>query len=214
MPVLLFYKELKLSTFDAVAASLMGFMPALLHYLIMTLVSITAVAAFDSVGSILVVAFMIGPPSAAFLLTDKLKNMLAISCTLGILAAVSGYLAANALDVSIAGSIAAAIGVVFAFVFVFSPKKGLITETLRKRGQKRRFYENIMLFYFYNRNEILSGETALESVHARLGWKKNFCEKTASRLRGQNKIYLDGENVKLTDGGKKHCAEAYREYFG
>lgn len=212
--VLLFYKELKLSTFDAVTASLMGFMPALLHYLIMTLVSVTAVAAFDSVGSILVVAFMIGPPSAAYLLTDKLKYMLAISCALGAAAAVLGYLAASALDVSIAGSIAVMIGLIFAAVFVFSPKKGLITDMLRKHRQKRRFYEDIMLFYFYKRKEASPNETPMENARIRLGWKKNFCEKTASRLLGQNKICYDGESVKLTESGKEYCIETYKEYFG
>lgn len=51
-----FYKELKLSTFDAALAGALGFAPGALHYAFMTLVSVTAVGAFDAVGSILVVA--------------------------------------------------------------------------------------------------------------------------------------------------------------
>mgnify|MGYP006199506391 CR=1 FL=1 len=62
-----FYKELKLTTFDAGLAAALGFSPTLLHYLFMSLVSVTAVGAFDAVGSILVVAMMIGPPAAAYL---------------------------------------------------------------------------------------------------------------------------------------------------
>jgi len=67
-----FYKELKLSTFDAGLATALGFSPALIHYALMGLVSITAVGAFDAVGSILVVALMIAPPATAYLLTDRL----------------------------------------------------------------------------------------------------------------------------------------------
>src|SRR5262249_47108473 len=59
---LLFYKELKLATFDAGLAAALGFSPALVHYGLMALVSVTAVGAFDAVGSILVVALMIVPP--------------------------------------------------------------------------------------------------------------------------------------------------------
>jgi len=45
--------------------------PALLHYGLMTVVSITAVGAFDAVGSILVVALMIAPPATAYLLAER-----------------------------------------------------------------------------------------------------------------------------------------------
>ena len=72
----------------ALAAAL-GFSPALLHYAFMTLVSITAVGAFDAVGSVLVVALMIAPPAAAYLLTDSLPRMLVLSVALAVVAAAS-----------------------------------------------------------------------------------------------------------------------------
>ena len=80
----------------------------------MGLVSATAVVAFDAVGSILVVALMVGPPAAAYLLTDRLPRMIGISVMLGILAAVFGYWAAHFLDASIAGSMASIVGLEFA----------------------------------------------------------------------------------------------------
>ncbi|MGB1374824.1 MAG: metal ABC transporter permease, partial [Rhodothermales bacterium] len=61
----LFFKELKLATFDSALAATLGFTPVLLHYVLMGLVSTTAVGAFDAVGSILVVALMVAPPAAA-----------------------------------------------------------------------------------------------------------------------------------------------------
>ena len=75
--IAVFYKELKLATFDAGLAAVLGFSPGFLHYGLMALVSVTAVGAFDAVGSILVVALMIAPPATAYLLVDRLSLMLA-----------------------------------------------------------------------------------------------------------------------------------------
>lgn len=88
--ILLFYKELKLATFDAVLAAALGFSPVILHYALMTLVSVTAVGAFEAVGSILVVAFIVGPPVTAYLLTNELKKMLWISGIVGVIDSIVG----------------------------------------------------------------------------------------------------------------------------
>src|SRR5262249_54856905 len=105
--IALFYKELKLATFDAGLAAALGFTPAVLHYALMTLVSVTAVGAFDAVGSVLVVAFMIVPPATAYLLTDRLSRMLLTSALLGAVNAVAGFWLARLLDAAnVAGSIA------------------------------------------------------------------------------------------------------------
>jgi len=102
----LFFKELKLATFDSALAATLGFTPVLLHYVLMGLVSTTAVGAFDAVGSILVVALMVAPPAAAYMLTQRLASMLWMSAALGAISAVGGYWMARWLDASIAGSMA------------------------------------------------------------------------------------------------------------
>ena len=124
--IALFFKELKIASFDPTLAAVLGFSPALLHYGLMGLVSVTAVGAFEAVGSVLVVVFMVGPPLAAYLLTDELRHMLGISAALGAASAVLGYPLAMWLDASIAGSMALTTGLIFALVFVFSPRRGLI----------------------------------------------------------------------------------------
>ena len=90
--IMLFYKELKLATFDPALAAAAGFAPGLLHYGLMTLVSVTAVSAFDVAGSILIVGLMIGPPATAYLLTDRLSRMLVVSAAIGLVSAVAGCL--------------------------------------------------------------------------------------------------------------------------
>lgn len=132
--ITLFYKELKISTFDAALAGSLGFAPTVLHYVLMSLVSITAVGAFDAVGSILVVALMVAPPAAAYLLTHRLGLMLVWSVLLGCVSAVGGYWIARVLDASIAGSMATTAGLVFTLVLLVAPQRGLLSQ---QREQKR-----------------------------------------------------------------------------
>lgn len=122
----LFYKELKITSFDPAMAAAIGIPVLLIHYLLMGMVSITTVASFDSVGAILVVAMLIAPGASAYLLTDKLSIMLLLSAGFGVAAAVIGYYIASWQDVSISGSMATVNGLIFALVFLFSPTKGLL----------------------------------------------------------------------------------------
>lgn len=136
--IFLFYKELKITTFDAGFAAALGFSPALIHYGLMTLVSLTAVGAYDSVGSILVVGFMVGPPLAAFLLTDRLHVMMGITVVMAVVNSTLGVQLAFLFDTTIAGMIAVITGLTTLMIFVLSPKKGLIKASLnRKREQKK-----------------------------------------------------------------------------
>ncbi|MGV3761278.1 metal ABC transporter permease [Parapedobacter sp.] len=111
------YKELKLTSFDPAFASALGISTALWHYLLMAAVSITTVSSFESVGAILVIAFLIGPPATAYLLTHDLKRMLAITVALGVFIAFTGYWMAYWLNASIAGCMAVITGLCFAAVF-------------------------------------------------------------------------------------------------
>ena len=115
-----FYREFFLTTFDPSYAVVIGVSATLWHYVLMSLVSITTVASFESVGAILVVAFLIVPPATAYLITTRLHYMILLSCAFGILTSVFGYYLAYAIDGSIAGAMATVAGVLFALVFAIS----------------------------------------------------------------------------------------------
>ena len=116
--ILFFYKEWLITTFDSAYAASLGMSTLIWNYLLMSMVSFTTVASFESVGAILVVAFLVVPASAAYLITDSLPRTLSLAVAFGILSAISGYLFASHYDVSISGSMAAAAGVIFAVCFV------------------------------------------------------------------------------------------------
>ncbi len=115
--ILLFYKELFITTFDPAYAAAIGISTALWHYLLMGMVSLTTVASFESVGAILVVAFLIVPPATAYLVTRQLNHMLWLSVGFGILSAIMGYYLASWIDGSIAGAMVTVAGLQFALVF-------------------------------------------------------------------------------------------------
>lgn len=129
----IFYKEFKVCAFDPAFALSLGIPVTLLHYVQMTLVSFTTVAAFESVGAVLAVAMLIVPGATAYLLTDRFEWMLGLSVVSGILSAVLGYGVAVWLDVSIAGSMATAAGGLFALAFLFSPRYGMLPTAIRRR---------------------------------------------------------------------------------
>ncbi|WP_117170752.1 metal ABC transporter permease [Paraliobacillus sediminis] len=133
----LFYKQIKTSTFDPQFASLIGVPVVFIHYLLMTMVSLSTVASFDSVGAILVVAMLIVPGATAYLLTDRFLNVLILSGVVGVISALLGYIGAVYWNVSIAGSMATAAGILFSLAFLFSPKHGVIFKTWNKRSKRK-----------------------------------------------------------------------------
>ncbi len=115
--VILFYKELFITTFDPSFAQAIGISTSKWHYLLMGLVSLTTVASFESVGAILVVALLIAPAASAYLITTKLKLMLVLSSLFGILSSFLGYWLSYLLDGSIAGAMVTISGAIFAICY-------------------------------------------------------------------------------------------------
>ena len=124
--IALFYKELLITTFDPTLATMSGFCPALFYYALMIMTSITTVATFDAVGSIMVVALMITPPATAYLLTHRVNDLIALSVILSVFSAIFGYAAASYVDVSIAGSIASMTGVFFVGGLIVAKKHKIV----------------------------------------------------------------------------------------
>ncbi|NLC32296.1 MAG: metal ABC transporter permease [Clostridiales bacterium] len=213
--VIIFFKELKIAAFDPMLAAILGFSPALIHYGLMTLVSLTTVGAFQAVGSVLVVAFMIGPPVTAYLLTDDLKRMLILSGLIGAANGILGYQLAAFLDVSIAGSMAVVTGFVFFIVFIIAPNRGLISSIFRRRNQKLEFAKLAMLFHLYNHegSAIQAQETTITTIHTHMNWTTRFTNKILDMLKQEQNILFSEKLVVLTDQGRVNSIEAYDRLF-
>ncbi len=210
-----FFKEFKLVTFDPTFASILGFSTTSVHYGLMTLVSLTTVGAFQAVGSVLPVAFMIGPPVTAYLLTDDLKQMLILSSTIGAINAVLGCEAAQIFDVSIAGTMAVVTGIVFFVVFCFAPHRGLISVLRRRKIQKIEFGKKTLLLHLYTHEGSTAEmqEAGTHTVHTHLRWNQAFTQTIINRLQKDDCIRVSGGILKLTDKGRESSIRNYKELF-
>lgn len=209
--VLLFYKELKLATFDAGLAAAFGFKPALLSYVLMILVSLTAVAAFDAVGSILVVAFFIIPAAAAYLLTDRLWLMFVIAPLLGIFSAFTGYEMARTWDISISAAMVIMLFVCFLLIWVLSPRYGLLVAEVRRWRQREQFAEQLLLGHLYNHQHTAeaSAECSQERLHQHLNWSPHKTAHYLARLQARRLVQLQADRVCLTWRGEA-VVQAFR----
>ena len=197
--VLLLYKEFKIATFDPSLAAAVGFSPILIHYLLMGVVSVTVVGAFDSVGAILVVAFLIAPPATAYLLTERLSHMMALAVAVGVASAVSGYYLAALFDVSVAGMMAVATGALFVIALLFSPSRGLVAVAMRGRRNRSSFSRGLLLSGL----DTLGGHATEERLVRRLDWEGDvFSRAFEDALAGGFVLRSAGEEVALTRKGR------------
>jgi manganese/zinc/iron transport system permease protein len=202
--IVLFFKELKIATFDAGLAATLGFAPAILHYILMGLVSVTAVRAFDNVGSILVVALMIVPPVSAYMLTDRLPRMIGLSALIGAVGAVGGYWLARALDASIAGSMATASGIIFALVFLFAPERGMVAMARRRVRQRYEFAETALLIHLLNHENKPEAdqESQLDHLRDHFNWDDAFAARIQRSAVQRGVVSREGSLLQLTEYGR------------
>jgi manganese/zinc/iron transport system permease protein len=203
------YKELKVCTFDAGLAAAQGFRPTLLSYALMTLVSLTAVVAFDAVGSILVVALMIAPPATALLLTNRLSHMFFVSIAFGALAAVTGYMLAHAVDGSIAGAIAVMCGVLFGLVLLLAPERGLLSQWLLRRRQRWLFATHMLAIHLlqHEGTPAENTESAVRHMGEGLRWSDEFAKGVIAQSMDLGLITRAGEQLMLTALGRETARE-------
>lgn len=206
----LFYKELKLATFDAGLAAVLGFSPVLLHYALMSLVSITAVGAFDAVGSVLVVALMVTPAAAAYLLTDQLRRMLGLSALIAAASAIGGYWLARGLNANIAGSMATVTGIVFLLILLFAPQRGLVALAQRRTRQALEFGQTMLAIHLMQhegRPEELI-ENRIDHLVEEVRWEPAFAAKVVRYAERNGAVLRQQEHLSLTEMGRTLAQQA------
>ena len=208
--VIIFFKELKVTTFDRGFATLAGFSSAALFYALMTLSSFTAVTAFDAVGAILVVSFLITPGAAAYLISKDLKVMIAISVGYAVINSIIGYVFSLLMNVSMSGMTAAAAGVTFLLTFLFN-REGLITAIFIRLQRKSELKLGLFLNHIGNHSgkKEESEELGLGSIKNHLKWKQAEVDKIAGRLikKGFIRIDIDKNIYDLTERGREKFVE-------
>jgi manganese transport system permease protein len=124
--LLLKRRDLTLYAFDPIHAHAIGLSPRRLGALLLGMLALTAVVALQVVGVILVVAMLIIPGATAYLLTDRSGRMLLIAPIISAVCSVVGIYLSYWLDAASGGLVVVVQGVVFACVYLLSPRHGLL----------------------------------------------------------------------------------------
>lgn len=210
--VAVFWKELLVASFDPAFATAAGFRADALHYALMSLVALTTVAAFEQVGSILVVAMLVVPGAAAHLLTDRLRTMLLLASGFGVLSAIAGYIVAIWWDVNIAGAMTLVAGAIYGAAALFSPMYGVVPRMVR-RGvmQVRILAEDILAVLFRQRETLGEGPIPVRVVTEQLGRRPGLAAALAWLIvRGYVRYRAGG--LTLLSAGQTYASEIVRAH--
>ncbi|MCO6046580.1 metal ABC transporter permease [Aeoliella sp. ICT_H6.2] len=210
--VAVLWKELKITTFDSALATAIGISAPVMHYTLMTLVALTAVASFQVVGSILVVAMLIIPPAAAQLCVERLGRMVLLSCLIGALVGVLGTLIAVRYDLSPPGTMAVLAGSIYALAAIFSPTGGLAARAwFNYQTSARIVREDILAMLYrveeYDRSRKIARADAIEAVGG--GFTARHALRTLVRRGG---VTRDEGGLMLTDSGRAQAAQLVRTH--
>ena len=202
--IVLFWKELKLVSFDPALAAAMGFRVGLIHYLLMAWVAGVTVVSFEAVGSILVIAMMIVPAATAQLLTERMTGMMIGSTVVSIVSAVFGYWGALRWNTSVAGMMATVSGICFLLAVFLAPQQGLIPRAIRRVRLSLRILEEDILADLFRGEEakaiapsVRSG--SLQAVAIR-------------RLVRSGNLQGETSRLALTSAGRERAREIVRNH--
>lgn len=212
--LLVFFKEFKIVSFDSAFSKVIGISPVVIHYIMMTQASITAVSAFDAVGSILVIALMVGPAISALLITKSLGRTITTAILISIFNSIVGYLFAIFYDVTISGSISVVTLSTFLIILFFNPYNGVVSSIVKRTYQKSDY--NLLILLLHVKNHEKSSEYLIETniylINNELKWKENKLNKVIKKAIDYDYIFIDDSLIKLTLNGFDYLDKKIDEY--
>lgn len=127
--ITIFFRPLLLTSFDPILAKSIGVKVTFYHYLLMVILTLVAVTAMQSVGTILIVALLITPAATAYLYANSLKTMIFLSSGFGALASVLGLFIGYSFNIAAGSSIVLTSALLFLISFFIVPKQSGMNKT-------------------------------------------------------------------------------------
>lgn len=213
------WKELTITAFDSALADSSGISSRAMHYLLMVVVAVTAVACFESVGNILVVAMMVVPPAAAWMLTDRLFPLVVLSTVIAAVSAVTGHLSALVVprwfgyqSASTAGMMAFSSGVLFLLIALFAPTQGVLVRAVRRRRLSFQILCEDVIGLLYRMEERGRESASPDQLGEILlaGPLAVRCAVWLQERRGQ--IHWTDQQIQLSPAGRQRAVELVRSH--
>ena len=223
-----FFKELRISTFDPALATTLGIHATLIDYALMAVTAATAVAAFESVGNILVIAMLIVPAATAHLLTDRLWVMLILSTIIAAVSAALGHVMAislppmlmapfvehpllsgvpvESLDASTSGMMAASAGAMFVAALLLAPRHGLFVRIGHRFRLAIRISAEDLLATLYRQDESSRDPTVFNG-------RPTLVQRFATWLLRRQRLVGDSSGrLELTEPGRHAARKLIRAH--
>lgn len=202
--VVLFYRPLKLISFDPQMAAATGLPVQFLHYLLMGCICATVVAALRSVGVIMSVAMLITPAAVAYQLTNRFSVMLVISAVVGGISALGGFLLAFAMNLPPGPAMVAVVTVIFLGTMLLAPEYGAVAKALRRRKVRAHILEEDVLKSLGRLGE----RASIEAMRSQVGIPVTAAQTEAAlrQLVTRGLVLQEAGAFALTEAGR-HRAE-------
>lgn len=136
--VVLFYKQLQITTMDAEIAKAYGFPTKAINYAVLIALAVVTVSAVQTVGVILVVAMLVTPAATAFLLSKKFSTMMWMAALFGMISSSAGMYFSYAFALQSGPAIVLVAFGLFVLAFFFSPNQGFVWAQTQKLRERRR----------------------------------------------------------------------------
>ena len=214
--IAVFFRKLKISSFDPVYAGVAGIAGAGLYYVFMALVSFTAVSAFESVGAILTISFFISPAASAYLISKDLKITIFLAAVYAVVNSCIGYFLAVKFNVSMSGMCALVSGLTFMITIAVYPG-GIITKIIRYIKNKNRFSRELLILHIDNHTgkKNALGELGYSTIREHIAWSDSKLKYVLDKLIKKGYVYRVKERgvYSLTETGKK-LSDDIRKHYG
>lgn len=135
--VVLFYKQLQITTMDAEIAKAYGFPTRAINYAVLIALAVVTVSAVQTVGVILVVAMLVTPAATAFLLSKKFSTMMWLAALFGMFSSIAGLYFSYTFQLQSGPAIVLVAFSLFVLAFFFSPSQGFLWTQAHKRRERR-----------------------------------------------------------------------------
>jgi ABC-type Mn2+/Zn2+ transport system permease subunit len=137
LAVVFLYKELLVISFDPILAATLRLPLNLLNYLLLVLIAVTVVVSLQTVGVALMVAMLVTPAAAAYLLTRRLWHMMIVGAAIGAVSSVTGLYLSFYVNVASGAAVVLVCTTFFVLAFLFAPRRGVVWSWLRGRQAAR-----------------------------------------------------------------------------
>ena len=211
----IFYRVLNISSFDMTFASMVGISISILYYCLMAMVSLTAVASFESVGAILTISFFVAPAASAYLLSKNMKKTIVLSLIYAVANTCIGFYFAWIWNLSISGMCATVFGISFLLTLMFCPD-GIVVSKIRHYKKRGKFTKEMIVLHMDNhsKDDNMYAELGISSMKHHFNWSGLRLSKYMNSLQKEGYVNRDDKMgvYTLTQKGRKYQKEIRSNY--